>query len=204
MENWIAYQKKTFVTPAFPGYTSGHSVFSRAAAEVLTSLTGSKFVPGGLGSYTSVAQTPTGLLNEHGPSQPLTLQWATYYDAADQAGLSRIFGGIHPPIDNVGGRRVGEVTGQGVWEAARKYFDGSITNSPINMTLKKLNSTQGEVRYNTLRGMYYRLQATTNLNQPMIDVPGTSPVLALDTSLAITNNLTSTNIFYRAVRTLTP
>jgi len=204
MESWIAYQLKTFVTPAFPGYISGHSTFSRSASEVLTAFTGSPFVPGGLGSYTSVADTATRLRNEYGPTQPLTLQWATYYDAADQAGLSRIFGGIHPPIDNVGGRRVGEMVGKGVWEAARKYFDGSITNSPINLAFKKLNSTQGEVRYNTLRGMYYRLQATTNLNEPMIDVPGTAPILALDSSLAITNNLTGTNTFYRAVRTLTP
>jgi len=203
MDTWIAYQKKTFVTPAFPGYISGHSTFSRSAAEILTALTGSPFVPGGLGTHTSVAQTATGLLNEIGPSQPVTLQWATYYDAADQAGLSRIYGGIHPPVDNLSGRRVGEMVGKGVWEAARKYFDGSITQSPINLTLKKLNSSQGEVRYNTLRGMYYRLQATTNLNQPMVDVPG-PPILALDSSLAITNSLTGTNVFFRAIRSLAP
>ena len=200
MESWIAYQQKTFVTPAFPGYISGHSTFSRSAAEILTALTGSPFVPGGLGSHTAVADTKTRLLNEHGPSQPTTLQWATYYDAADQAGMSRIFGGIHPPVDNVAGRRVGEMTGKGVWEAARKYFDGSITNSPISLTLKKLDPAHGEVRFNTLRGMYYRLQATTNANEPMIDVPGTAPVLALDSSLAITNSLTDTKLFYRAVR----
>ncbi|HVY72093.1 MAG TPA: hypothetical protein VHH73_19320, partial [Verrucomicrobiae bacterium] len=64
---WVAYQKKTFVTPAFPGYISGHSTFSRAAAEVLTSLTGSKYFPGGMGSY-----TVTNLVNEKGPSEPVT------------------------------------------------------------------------------------------------------------------------------------
>jgi hypothetical protein len=197
-ENWMPYQKKTFVTPAFPGYISGHATFSRSAAEVMTAFTGSPFFPGGLGYYT-ISQ----LANEAGPTQPVTLQWATYYDAADQAGLSRIFGGIHPPIDNLGGRLEGEVTGTGVWEVARKYFDGSITNVPFSLALRKLNSGQGEVRYNTLRGMYYRLQATTNLSQPMVDVPG-SANLAVDSSLAITNNLTGTNIFYRAVRTLKP
>src|SRR5262249_16390655 len=46
---WVPYQKNTFVTPAFPGYTSGHSTFSRAAAEVMTAITGSPFFPGGLG-----------------------------------------------------------------------------------------------------------------------------------------------------------
>jgi len=197
-DTWTTYQRSNFVVPAFPGYVSGHSTFSRSAAEVLTALTGSKYFPGGLGTYTI-----SNLLNEKGPSQPVTLTYATYYDAADGAGLSRIYGGIHPPIDNIGGRRVGEMTGKGVWETAKKYFDGSISNSPINLAFKKINATQAEVRYNTLRGMYYRLQATTNLNNAMVDIPG-PPILALDSSLAITNNLTGTNVFYRAVRTLTP
>jgi len=197
-DTWTTYQRSNFVTPAFPGYISGHSTFSRSAAEVLTAITGSEYFPGGIGSYTA-----TNLLNEQGPSQPVTMQWATYYDAADGAGLSRIYGGIHPPADNIGGRRVGAVVGKGVWEAARKYFDGSITSSPINLTFKKLNSSAGEVRYNTLRGMYYKLQATTNLSQPMSDFTG-PPVLALDSSIAITNASTGNAEFYRAVRTLSP
>ena len=51
-EDWMPYQKKTFVTPAFPGYISGHSTFSRAAAEAMTAFTGSKWFPNGLGTYT--------------------------------------------------------------------------------------------------------------------------------------------------------
>ena len=95
---WVPYQRPTFVTPAFPGYVSGHSTFSRAAAEVLTSLTGSEYFPGGLGTWT----IPAGALEfEAGPTTDIPLQWATYYDAADQAGLSRIYGGIHPPVDDL-------------------------------------------------------------------------------------------------------
>jgi hypothetical protein len=61
--NWFPYQKKTFVTPSFPGYISGHSTFSRAAAEVLAAFTGSPFFPGGIGQY------PITKLNfEKGPS----------------------------------------------------------------------------------------------------------------------------------------
>src|SRR5262249_45473967 len=37
---WVPYQKRTFVTPAFPGFASGHSTFSRAAAEVMAAFTG--------------------------------------------------------------------------------------------------------------------------------------------------------------------
>ena len=48
-ENWWPYQRPTFITPPFAGYVSGHSTYSRAAAEVLTLLTGDPFFPGGDG-----------------------------------------------------------------------------------------------------------------------------------------------------------
>ena len=78
-ENWITYQRTNFVTPPFPGYISGHSTFTRSAAELLTAITGTNFFPGGMASYTI-----TNLINEQGPSAPVTLQWATYQDAGDQ------------------------------------------------------------------------------------------------------------------------
>ena len=49
--DWVPYQRKTFVTPPFAGFTSGHSTFSRAAAEVLTRFTGAPYFPGGLGEF---------------------------------------------------------------------------------------------------------------------------------------------------------
>src|SRR5438477_8311211 len=116
------------VTPDFTGYFSGHITFSKSAAEVHAAITGSPFFPGGVGTYSNYV-----LGFEKGPSQPITLQWATYYDAADQAGISRIWGGIHPPIDNLTGRRAGAQCGQGVWTLAQKYFDGSVLNSPMSI-----------------------------------------------------------------------
>ena len=50
--DWVPYQRPTFVTPAFAGYVSGHSTFSRAAAEVLTGITGTPYFPGGLFEWT--------------------------------------------------------------------------------------------------------------------------------------------------------
>jgi len=120
--NWVPYQRPTFVTPAFPGYVSGHSSFSRAAAEVLAQLTGSEYFPGGLGVWPIKADS---LIHELGPARPLELQWATYYDAADQAGISRVYGGIHPPVDDFAGRRIGAACGQDAWTLAVRYFDGS-------------------------------------------------------------------------------
>jgi hypothetical protein len=119
---WVPYQRATFVTPAFPGYVSGHSTFSRAAAEVLTDFTGTPFFPGGLGEF--VAPMGTFLQFESGPSVTVRLQWATYQDAADQAGQSRIWGGIHIEPDDLQGRRIGHAVGLGAAALARRYFSG--------------------------------------------------------------------------------
>jgi hypothetical protein len=120
--DWVPYQLPTFVTPAFAGYVSGHSTFSRAAAELLTAFTGSSFFPGGLYEV----PVPRGALKiEHGPSRDLTLQWATYFDAADAAGTSRLWMGIHVPPDDLMGRRVGAQCGKGAWERAQRHFEGA-------------------------------------------------------------------------------
>lgn len=120
---WIPYQRRTFVTPGFPGYISGHSTFSRAGAEVLTSFTGSPYYPGGLGEF--VANPSAYLVFEDGPIHEVRLQWATYYDAADQAGQSRIWGGIHIWPDDGDGRTQGAEVGLSAWELARSYMDGT-------------------------------------------------------------------------------
>jgi hypothetical protein len=123
--DWVPYQLPTFVTPAFAGYVSGHSTFSRAAAEVLTSFTGSSYFPGGLYEV----PVPAGSLKiEEGPSEDLTLQWATYFDAADAAGISRLYMGIHVSPDDFGGRRIGAQCGKAAWRLAERYFDGEVAS----------------------------------------------------------------------------
>ncbi len=197
-DTWLPYQRTNFVTPAFPGYFSGHSTFSRSAAEILTAMTGSPFFPGGLGTYTNYR-----LGFENGPSQPITLQWATYYDAADQAGISRIWGGIHPPIDNLAGRRAGSQCGKGVWALARTYWDGSVTNTPITLVMRKLDAAASEIRFNTLRGFYCKVQSTTDLTVPFADELG-GATLALDSSITLTNTITGSQKFYRAAMSSAP
>ena len=120
-ENWWPYQRPTFVTPPFPGYISGHSTYSRAAAEVLTLLTGDEFFPGGMSQFEIKANSY--LVFEEGPSVDMTLQWATYRDAAEQSALSRIWGGIHPPLDDIPGRRIGIEVGTDAYNFAVSYFD---------------------------------------------------------------------------------
>jgi hypothetical protein len=196
-DSWTTYQRSNFVVPAFPGYMSGHSTFSRAAAEILTSFTGSEYFPGGIATYTI-----TNLANERGPSQPIHLRYATYYDAADGAGLSRVWGGIHVNADNVAGRRVGEQVGKGVWTLVQRYWDGSVTNTPV--TIARLNADQFEVRFNTVRGLYYNLQSANDVAGPYAqDGPGVSQVFDA-VSVARTNAFDSPQRFYRAVGRLTP
>jgi hypothetical protein len=118
--DWVPYQRRNFVSPAFPGFVSGHSTFSRAAAEVLTAFTGSAYYPGGLGTF--MANTNQYLVFEDGPSTAVQLQWATYYDAADQAGQSRLWGGIHIEPDDFVGRTLGHDGGLLAVTKARELF----------------------------------------------------------------------------------
>jgi hypothetical protein len=120
--DWVPYQRTTFVTPAFAGYVSGHSTFSRAGAEIMAAITGTPYFPGGLGTWTIPAGS---LVHEQGPTQDITLEWATYYDAADQAGISRIYGGIHIPEDDLAGRSMGATCGEDAWMLANRYFYGT-------------------------------------------------------------------------------
>lgn len=119
-ENWWPYQRPSFVSPNFAGYLSGHSTFSSAAAQVLETITGDAYFPGGMGIF-SAAQNQF-LVFEDGPSEDITLQWATYRDASDQTSLSRIWGGIHPPADDIPGRLIGMDIGMDAVNFAESLF----------------------------------------------------------------------------------
>jgi hypothetical protein len=121
---WVPYQRPTFVTPPFAGYISGHSTFSRAAAEVLTAITGEPYFPGGLGTF--FCPMNEFLVFEDGPSVDVTLTWGTYYDAADESGQSRLWGGIHPRADDFPGRIIGSIIGMASWDRAQQYYAGDV------------------------------------------------------------------------------
>lgn len=120
-EDWWPYQRPSFITPPFAGYVSGHSTYSRAAAELLTLMTGDEYFPGGMGEF--IAPANEFLVFEDGPSMDVKLQWAKYRDASDQCSMSRIWGGIHPPADDIPGRLIGEKIGIEAFEFAKTYID---------------------------------------------------------------------------------
>ncbi len=131
---WWSYQRPTFVTPPFPGFISGHSTYSRTAAEVMTAITGDPFFPGGMGEFH--CEKNLYLVFEDGPSEDITLQWATYRDASDQCSLSRIWGGIHPPMDDMPGRHIGMVLGPAAVLFAEQYFTKTAPPPPVADGLK--------------------------------------------------------------------
>ena len=100
---------------------------------------------------------------EEGPTTDVVLQWGTYYDAADQAGISRIYGGIHVPADDGPGRVMGSVTGILAWDLARKYFDGSIRDEPLDLEVGAIGESVLRINWNTTRGAYYKVQKSSSL-----------------------------------------
>lgn len=184
---WWPYQRPTFVTPPFAGYVSGHSTFSRAAAEVLTMLTGDPYFPGGIGEFT--AKKNEFLVFEEGPSEDIVLQWATYRDASDQTSLSRIWGGIHPPADDIPGRLIGEQIGVDAFLRARTFFKTSPTKAVQVDELDELSIfpnpvTQGSpIQIQLDESLHGAKVSLTDLNGKLVysDKMGKSDVFNIDT-----------------------
>ena len=193
-EDWVPYQRANFNSPAFPGYISGHSTFSRAAAEVLTALTGTPFVPGGLGTF--VAEKNNFLVFERGPSETTVIQWATWYDAADLAGQSRRWGGIHPAEDDYPARVIGSNSGKNAWALALKYFSGELLTESIDAG--QTWNLDGTISLSTptRRGLFYQWEYSTDL-QTWLPLTPTSQ--ATDTTLTVVDTPPAgQRRFYRA------
>ncbi len=120
-ENWLVYQSAAVVTPAFPEFFSGHSTFSAAAAEVLARFTGDD----AFGGSALIPAKSSALEPGAVPATDLTLSWDTFSAAADQAGMSRRYGGIHFERGDLNGRAVGRLVGAQVWEQAQAYISGA-------------------------------------------------------------------------------
>ncbi|MFN5621163.1 MAG: DUF6851 domain-containing protein [Flavobacteriales bacterium] len=131
-ENWWTYQTAGFVTPPFAGYYSGHSTYSRTGAEIMTLITGDEYFPGGMAEY--VATQDEYLLADDGPSTTVKLQWATYRDASDQCSVSRIYGGLHPPQDDIPGRKVGLIVGPQAVDKANEFIHADPAHVAVSST----------------------------------------------------------------------
>ncbi|WP_182866227.1 DUF6851 domain-containing protein [Rhodopirellula sp. JC639] len=112
-------------SPPFAEYTSGHSSFSAAGATILERFAGSPEFGGEVTFDTGESRFQPGAV----PAAPVTLQWSTFREAADEAGLSRIYGGIHFDDGDLQGRKLGNDIGMAVWQRAQQYIDGTVGSS---------------------------------------------------------------------------
>lgn len=98
-------------TPSFPTYTSGHSGFSAAGATILADFFGTDDI-----SFTTGT---TSLLLPSGT----TRSFSSFSEAAAEAGMSRIYGGIHFEFDNTSGQLLGQ-------DVAANVFSNYLTPVP--------------------------------------------------------------------------
>jgi hypothetical protein len=115
------------VTPPFPSYTSGHSTFSGAAAAVLTGVFGTDRVP-----FTLPSETP-GVADR---------KFRSFSQAADESGVSRIYGGIHYGFDNTAALRAGRKLGEDVAKQLMRPYRGPVTASLVGTQLQ-IDGTPG-------------------------------------------------------------
>jgi hypothetical protein len=125
-EDWMPYRPPTDPAPPFAEYASGHSTFSGAAAEVLTGFTGrgnfelAVTIAAGSSKVEPRTATQPGV-----PAKPITLKWTNFRYAAEQAGLSRQYGGIHFEHGDNDAREAGSKVGKNAWAKALAYFNGT-------------------------------------------------------------------------------
>lgn len=116
--NWRPYQAVTVVTPPFAEYVSGHSTFSAASARVLRLFTGSDKFGNSVTIPAGSSRVEPGLV----PAANVTLSWPTFSAAADEAGISRRYGGIHFIDGDLEGRRVGKLIGTAAFAKTMWYI----------------------------------------------------------------------------------
>jgi hypothetical protein len=136
-EDWQPYSPESFITPPFPGYSSGHATASGAGARILELFTGSD-------RFEAVAIRTAGELTETGcsvaemqardgkpsndpNSREVRLMLPTFSATAAMAALSRMLGGYHIPTDNDTGLRIGREIADYSWPKYQAYWNGTAT-----------------------------------------------------------------------------
>jgi hypothetical protein len=125
-EDWLPYHPATFPTPPFAEYVSGHSVFGGAGAESLKLFTGSD----NFGDSVTIKPGSTYAFDPGVPSSDVTLSWTTFTQAADEAGISRIYCGMHFAQGDVDGKDMGRKAAAQVFGKAQTLFNGTAAPSP--------------------------------------------------------------------------
>ena len=191
---WSPYNPGSNLTPAFPGWVSGHSTFSAAGAAVLQAYTGSDQF-----GFATVIPANFGRVEPGVPALPTALSYATFSAAVQDAGLSRLYAGIHFADDNTVGQALGTLAGQQAWAKAQYLIDGGLavdsSSSLVSEKVKRLSWPHTvAARSNRLLvvGVSYR-----DGNQPVQSVSyGGQPLARLGTQNA-PGNQNRVELWYR-------
>jgi hypothetical protein len=117
-EQWRPYSPETFLCPPFPSYTSGHSTVSGACAEALKLYTGDEY-------FGEQVRLVPGSLTETDPAHygdTVVLEFPTFTEAAEMAGISRVMGGYHIQADNIAGLELGRDVARKAWGFYQKHI----------------------------------------------------------------------------------
>ena len=125
---WTPYNPGSNLTPAFPGYIAGHSTFSAASAAVLRAFTGSDAF-----GFSTLIPANFGRVEPGVPAVPTTLSYPSFSAAAAEAGLSRLYAGIHFADDNSVGQDLGNRVGAQAWGKSQFLFDGGLSTSSTSV-----------------------------------------------------------------------
>lgn len=122
-EDWHPYSPYSFITPPFPGYTSGHATVSGACSKTLELFTGSD-------EFGYAERRKHCELTEKEAGDLMLLDLPTWSATAEMAARSRALGGYHIPIDNDVGLAVGRKLATWSWPKYQAYFEGTAKVRP--------------------------------------------------------------------------
>jgi hypothetical protein len=122
-EEWHPYSPISFITPPFPGYTSGHATVSGACSKIIELFTGTD-------KYGYAERRRHCELTETDAGDFVMLDLPTWSATAEMAALSRAMGGYHIPIDNNVGLKVGREIAVWSWPKYEEYFNGTAKVRP--------------------------------------------------------------------------
>ena len=187
---WKPYQAANVVTPPFAEYWSGHSTYSASGAEILKSFTHSDH----FGYRVTVPAGSSKVEPGSVPAKDTQLYWATFTDAADEAGISRRYGGIHFSDGDLAGRKAGRMIAQQVWEKSLSLFnDASLTDSYNEVTHEL---TLNDVLVQT---QHYRVKLKT-LDNTKFTLLSATPIKTGNSGLACVLNLSNGTVNVPNVR----
>ena len=118
-QQWRPYSPSTFLCPPFPSYTSGHSTISGGCGEALKIFTGSDEFGSHVNLVAGAMTEPDNL------GDTVTLNFPTFTETAEMAGISRVLGGYHIQADNVAGLELGRNVAHEVWKFYQKHIGES-------------------------------------------------------------------------------